>query len=242
MNLKTILSFKKFVKEPMEEKKVTAQPWVAVIRPSRGLIFAEVEEYFEQVRDTYPNMRTFRSHDLPIPQCFNDLVQQALQDSKYDYFWFSEDDTIPEALALDKFLIAMKTADISAMDYGFNGGWNTIVKSATTNEILFTGFGCTFMKRKVLESFTDPIFKADKAFNISNMQWYDIDPHKAYGMYDIRFGSEAREKGFTFAQIEGECRHLQLLELGQKEINNGCHLIGEKDRIARHLTLPLNNL
>lgn len=198
-------------------------------------MFAEVIEYTENVRDNYENIRCYYSHNLPIPDCFNSLTQQALADEKVSYIWYIEEDTVPPNKALDELLAV--DADIAAIDYGFNSGWNTIVRSAVNNEILFTGFGCTLIKRRVFEKMEYPYFNANKAFNLSNKSWYDVDPYKVYGMYDINFGYKARELGFTFAQAEGECRHLQLLELGQKEINKGCHLIGEKDRISRKITI-----
>lgn len=218
-----------------------SQPKVGILMPTRGLSFTEVEQYIEDVRSTYPNIVVFRTNSLPIPECFNTLAEQALQDKEIEYMWWIEEDTVPPSKTLDAFLDVMKEADIAAVDYGFNGGYNTIVKSEVTGKILFTGFGCTFMKRSVLEAFEKPVFKADKAFNISNLSWYSADPHKVYGMYDVLFGSEARKKGFTFTQVEGECRHLELLQLGEKGVNAGCHVIGEKDRISKKLTLPLKD-
>lgn len=236
--IKQLLTQNKLRKVVMEEK----QPWVAIITPSRGLIFAEVIEYIEAVRSTYPNIALFASHNYPIPDCFNNLTEQAYNNPKFQYFWFIEEDTVPPALTLDKFFVAMQEFDMAACDYGFNGGWNTVVRSEVTQEILFSGFGCTFMKRKIFDVMPKPWFKADRAFNISNMQWYAIDPHRAYGMYDIDWGSRIREKGFKIGQIEGECRHLQLNQLGQKEVNNGLHIISEKDRIMKKLTLPVKNI
>lgn len=56
---------------------------------------------------------------------------------------------------------------------------------------------------------------------------------KGYGSLDIWFFSQARLKGFKIVQVEGECDHLQLLSLGQKEVNNGLHQIGLKPKIAK---------
>lgn len=222
----------------------TNQPRVAVLTPSRGLIFANVVQYVEDMRSTYPAIKWFFSIGNPIPDCFNDVTEKALSDPlHFDYFFYIEEDTEPEPKTLDRFLEAMKEYDIAAQDYGFNGGSSTIGKSSFTGKILFTGFGCTFMKRKVLESFQKPIFKADKSFNLSSMSWYtNPDNANTYGMYDIRFGSEARKKGFTIGQITGESNHLQVLEVGKKESNIGFHSIGLKGRVERQLLLPLEDL
>ncbi len=217
------------------------QARVAIITPSRGLIFAEVLEYIENVRDNYANIRCYFSHNLPIPDCLNALVEQALADPNVNYLWFIEDDTIPPDRALDA-LFALD-APVAAIDYGFNGGSNTVVRSEKTGEILFTGFGCTLVKREVFGKLEKPYFRADKAYNISALAWQPVDPYKVYGHHDIEFFSKVRHAGFTIKQVDSmECRHLQLLQLGQKEINNGCHTIGEKDRISRRLTLPVGDI
>lgn len=215
------------------------QPWVAVATPTRGLIFTEVIEYVESMRSTYPNIRHFLSHDLPIPDCFNTITEQILQDEKYEYIFYIEEDTVPPIQALDHLLEAMKDYDIAAIDYAFNSGSNTIVRNIN-GDILFTGFGCTLIKREVLMAFEKPIFRADRAYNIGMLQWYPVDSSKVYGMYDIIFGSEARKKGFRTTQVDGECTHLELQQLGAKEINNGCHVIGTKGRIIPEKKLVLN--
>ncbi len=219
------------------------QPRIGIILPSRGLIFAETEEYIEKIRNNYPNIKVYRSHNLTLPTCFNTLVEEALADpKKVDYIWHLEEDVVGIDNLLDKFFEAMKEYDIAALDYGFNSGSNTIVRSAINNEILFCGTGCTFIKREVFEKLPKPWFKSDKGFNISTLSWWDTNPHNVYGMHDIYFFSLAKKYGFKITQIEGEARHLQLLALGQKEINNGVHSIGEKGRIERKLTLALKEI
>lgn len=221
------------------KKQRESQPKVAIITPTRGLVFSEVIEYIEAVRTTYPHIRLFMSHNFPIPDCFNALVQRALDEYQPDYLWFIEEDTVPPAKALDAFLEAVKECDIAAIDYGFNGGWNTIVRRESNDEILFTGFGCTFMKAEIFKDMEQPFFRADRAFNISNMQWMAVEPSKVYGMYDIDWGFRMREAGKIFYQVPGECRHLQLISLGQKEVNNGLHVLGEKDRISKPLKINI---
>lgn len=220
------------------------QDWIAVIKPSRGTCFSEVEEQIERIRDTYPNIRVFRSHDLPLYDNFNTLVEEALQDKKYKLFLFNEDDTIIPDRGLDAMLEVLKTHDVAAINYPFNGGWGTIGRSSIDGKILFTGLGMTLVKREVLESLDKPIFKVDRSFNISVMQWYNNpDPSKIYGQADIRFGSELRAKGFTIGQVpDMVCKHLQLIEHGKTETNHGVDIIGEKGPLEKELVISVDNL
>lgn len=215
------------------------QPWIGIITPTRGMVFTETMQFVEDTRYTYPHVRHFMTWGMPIPDCFNAATERAFADPRIEYLWFLEEDTVPPATTLDKLLAAMQDFDIAACDYGFNGGYNTIARSSINDSILFTGFGCTMMRRSVLEKMPHPFFRADRSFNISSGQWYATDPLRVYGQFDIDFCSRARKEGFTITQVEGECRHLKLEQLGAKEINNGCHIISEKDRISRQLTLPL---
>lgn len=203
--------------------------------PSRGLEFTEVEEYIEKERRLNPHdIQVYRSHNLPIPECLNVLVEQAFNDGA-EMFYFIEDDTVPPDESLNKLLES--NHDIVAIDYGQMGGKSTITRSSIDNRILFTGFGCTMIKRKVFEGMEKPWFRSDKALSLPSLTWGDVDPLTSYGLHDVNFGFKARELGFTIEQIEGECKHLKLIALNTTGTNNGCHDIGEKEKISKPQTL-----
>ncbi len=223
------------ISEFLNKEDRISQPRIAVILPTRGMIFTEVEEVLERERKKH-NLTIYRSHDLPIPDCLNVLVSQALNDGEYQYLWFVEEDTVPPDGALDQMIAAH--ADVIAIKYAANGGFSTIVRHTQRDEILFTGFGCTLVDRKVFDKLQPPFFRADKMFNISISQWQPVDPHKAYGQHDIYFGFSVREKGFRIQQAPGECRHLRLDGLGQREVNNGLHQIGLKEAVTKEY--PIN--
>ena len=211
---------------------------IARLTPTRGLIFTEVEMYVEHLQRKFPNsIRSYFTHNLSIPHCFNALVEEAIQEQDNEFFFFIEEDTVPPEGVFEQMLEACQDENVIAcVDYGFNGGSNTVAIN-TSGEIIFSGFGCTMMKRRVFEKLGSPYFRADKGFNLSNKQWYSTDPNKVYGMYDVEFGFRARENGFKFVQIPGECRHLQLIQLGEKMSNLGVHNIGEKDKITKRIVL-----
>ena len=86
---------------------------IAVILPSRGLVFAEVEYAIEKMRLAH-DIVVFRSWDKDIPDAQNSLIKVALE-TDAEYFLFIEEDTVPPDNALFS-LLALNT-DIAFIDY-----------------------------------------------------------------------------------------------------------------------------
>src|SRR5579859_6955596 len=105
---------------------------IAVILPSRGLIFAEAMDSFERNLDMY-NHRFYISWDKKIPDCENVLVEKALTDGA-EYLLFVEEDTVMPDGAISRMLL--KNDDIVAIDYGVQG-YSCITKDKKTEEILW---------------------------------------------------------------------------------------------------------
>lgn len=208
-------------------------PKIAIILPTRGLVFTQVEQRIEEFRKDY-EITVYRSHNLPIPSGHNNLTENALGDGN-KYLFFIEEDTIPPARAIEKLLAA--DSGIACIDYGVSG-WGCITKNKQ-GEILWCGLGCTLIKREVFEALEKPYFRTDKVLRLNDMTWQDLPQsyieNKNYGGLDIWFCSKAREKGFKVVQVEGEeADHLQLLNLGEKGKNHGLHEIGPKPKISKH--------
>lgn len=204
---------------------------IGVVIPTRGLVFARVESAIEGFREKY-QIRVYRSDNLPIPQGHSLLSQQALADG-VTHVWFVEEDTVPPPNALD--LLLKADADIACIDYGVNG-WSCITRTPE-DEILWCGLGCTLIKKEVFETLEQPWFRIDKVLRLNDWTWMDLSEeyvkNKSYGSLDIWFFTQARKKGFTIIQAEGECEHLQLVALGQKEVNFGLHEIKPKLKIEK---------
>ena len=200
---------------------------IAIILPTRGMVFTEVENAIEDAR-RFNNIIVYRSWNLPIPDAQNYLTEQALKDREVTDLWFIEEDTIPPDGALEKLKDA--NADIACIDYSVNQ-YGCVARDKKTNEILWCGFGCTLVKREVFEKLEKPWFRTDKTLRLNDWQW--IDNSAKYGGQDIWFGCKAREAGFKIQQVEGECKHLSLVALGQKGYNDGCHLIVIKPKIQK---------
>lgn len=208
---------------------------IGVILPTRGLVFTRVEQALEEAKRDH-EVTVYRSHDLAIPDGHNTLTARAIDDG-CEYIWFVEEDTVPPKQALTE-LLAVE-ADIACIDYGV-AGWGCVTRD-TKGEILWCGLGCTLVKRQVLEALDYPYFRADKVLSLNDWTWKDLPEEyiktKNYGSLDIWFFTKAREKGFQIKQVEGECEHLKLDALGQKETNHGLHQISRKPRIEKRQIL-----
>lgn len=205
---------------------------IGIILTTRGLLFTEVADAIERERKGH-DVKVFYSWDKTIPLAQNALVEEALQDSSIDLLWFIEEDTVPPVGALQKLIDA--DADIAFIDYGVNG-WSCSAKDKDGN-ILWCGLGCTLVKRHVLTDMLYPWFRTDKSLRLNDMSWIDTNPNKVYGQQDIWFCVNARKSGHQITQVDGECRHLKLVELGQPEVNLGLHIVEQKPKINKLQTI-----
>jgi hypothetical protein len=200
---------------------------IAVILPTRGLVFAEVEHFIEKQRGSY-DITVYRSWNRTLPDAQNYLVEKALGD-KPDYLFFVEEDTVMPPDALD--LLLLENSDIACIDYGVNG-WSCTARERETKELLWCGMGCTLVKREVLEAMEKPYFRSDLSLRLNDWKW--VPNREPYGQQDIRFCMMAREKGFKISQVPGvEAKHMRLDQLGRIETNKGLHQLSQKSIIAK---------
>lgn len=200
---------------------------IAIVLPTRNLVFTEVEMAIEKMRKDY-DIQVFRSINLGIPDSHNALTEQALAASPTHIFYI-EEDTVPPIRALHDLLAAK--ADVAFIDYAING-WACAAKHPD-GEILWCGLGCTLVKREVFERLQRPYFRTDKSLSLNEdtyFQW--IDKLNKYGGQDIWFFSQIREAGFKIQQVTGECKHMKIDALGTAGVNNGRHVLSQKPTIA----------
>jgi len=204
--------------------------FTAIVIPTRGFVFSKVLEAVERERQG-KDTRLYVSCDLPIPDSHNELTRKALLDGA-EYLWIIEEDTVPPPGSFES--IAAH-GDVACLDYGVSG-WSCITKNPQ-GEILWCGLGCTMVHRRVFEALEYPYFRTDKTLRLNDWKWIDNPKKGVYGGLDIWFCCKAREKGFKIVQVEGECEHLQLDSLGQREINYGLHKISRKPKISKIQTI-----
>lgn len=198
---------------------------IAVIFPSRGLAFSQTcEELLENLQGF--DYDIFFSHKRPIPECFNEPLMQALRGS-YTHFWFVEDDMILPKDTLKKLLKAKVPA--ICCDYPVTYQGKASVYRDSAGNAIYGGTGCLLVTRKFLESYKQPIFRTDVAWDIKVGDRFEATPRKIkgdlYGLHDVTFGLLAYQRGTPIKVSKIHCGQRKLKALGQAGTNNGEHLI-----------------
>jgi hypothetical protein len=194
-------------------------------------MFTKALEAIENEVEEIPH-KFFLSSSLPIPYAHNQVLKRAYDDPQtYTHFLLMEEDVCIPKGGLQKMFDL--NADIAIIDYAVSG--YSCAPRTSKGQILWCGTGMTLIKRKVLDALPYPWFRTDKALQMNDWRWVNVNPDLQYGKQDIRFGCDVRKLGFIIKEIECmECWHLELRKLGQVFINDGCHKIGLKSVIEQH--------
>lgn len=201
----------------------------AVLRPSRGLEYAESSDSIEEALQGY-NYRVKRTWDKPIPDSFNWLTRWALDNTDAPFLLFVEEDIVLPIGAVNAMLEL--GADISGINYKLKVD-GRISEYRRNGKLLWVSTGCTMVKRRVFETLPEPWFSTDYAMVSKStgsackekFLALQYDP-RMYSGHDMYLCWKALEAGFTVAAVEGMlCEHLKLEEMGKPDTNNGCHRI-----------------
>jgi hypothetical protein len=224
----------------MEGSSVLSDKKVAVILPSRGLIFSETAEEILNNLKGIPHKFCF-AHKLPIPDCFEEPTKKALSDTEVTHLWFVEDDMIIPQGVLQE-MLEMDVAVVTA-DYPINDKGRGAVFSDKGGKILITGTGCLLVKREVIAEMKPPIFRTDIRWNIKNMGDYikltgtktgQID---GYGLHDVNFCMNLHRLNIPIHKIETRLGQRKLVSLGKSGSNDGAHNIIEWHKIKKDCLL-----
>jgi hypothetical protein len=226
---------------------------VAVILPSRGLIFSQTADEILQNVKEIPH-RFYFSHRKPIPQCFEEPTNRALLDDDITHLWFVEDDMILPPDTLKKLL--KKDLAVVTCDYPVNkDGRGSVFKVG--REVIFCGTGCMLVKREVFDVMKKPYFRTDMRWNIKNYGSYVKmtrtmhDNITGYGLHDINFCMALNKLNIPIHMITLKLGQRKLVELGKAGTNNGAHNIEtwtkiEKDQLLNYVKkwpiMPSGNL
>ncbi len=202
---------------------------VAVILPSRGLMFSKTAEEILTNLKVVPH-KIFFSHGKSIPACFEEPTKRALEDESFTHFWFVEDDMIlpPDIL----FKMIRKNVAVVTADYPVNDkGRGSVFKVG--REVIFSGTGCLLVQRAVLEEMKPPYFRTDMRWNIKNYGKYvkltrsSNDNLDGYGLHDINFCLTLNKMGIPIHLITTKLGQRKLIALGKAGTNDGAHNIEE---------------
>ncbi len=227
-----------------------SMPKIACILPSRGLVFSQtVEEILREFTSVECEWQIFWSHMRPIPACFNEATERALDhDRNFTHFWFVEEDMgLPEGILAN---MLKRDAHAITADYPVTTQPSgTILRDRETGKAYFTGCGCLLVKRQVLESFDRPIWRSNiewtikkkrKEMHITSRERTEEEIKTIYGFQDIDFGIRLFLMSKSIEIYDDQvCWQRKLSNLGRQNNNfYGYHSIIEaRETVKTYLEL-----
>lgn len=198
---------------------------VAIILPSRGLIFSRTaEEIHTNYRDVHSKF--FFAHRLPLPLCFEVPTMQALADPEITHLWFVEEDMVLPPNILRLMLEAEQP--VVTCDYPVTKEGKGAV-FIVGGEVIYTGTGCLLVERSVFEQLQKPYFRSDIRWSPLNYgktvklvgSMYD---DTGYGLHDVTFGIKLYKAGIPIVVLD-RVGQRKLVAMGKSGTNNGAHKI-----------------
>lgn len=212
---------------------------IAIILPSRGLMFSETaDEILQNVRLVQKEgwrTKFYFSHKRPIPECFEKPTNRALLNDDVTHLWFVEDDMKLAPDTLKKLLDT--NAAVSTIDYPVNkDGRGSIFK--VDKQVIFCGTGCLLVKREVFDELRSPYFRTDMRWNIKNYGDFlkmtvNRDQTDGYGLHDVNFCMNLYHLGIPIHAIKGKAGQRKLINLGKAGTNDGAHNIEVWSKIVQ---------
>lgn len=206
-------------------KAKDSAPYVAVLVPTRGLLFTDT--VMALLREL-GGMRHafFFTKDLPIPDCRNALVKSARACGvAFTHYLMIDDDVIMPDGAMQAMLdlkkpIVLIDYPTHAMGIGANRGniAYTVWKKGDKPEgktIAWGGLGCTLVEAQIFNKLTYPYFR-------KGGQYFDRDKEGKMVLYgkgdtdggeDYEFYVDCKEAGYEISQVHGMvCGHAKVMK------------------------------
>lgn len=185
---------------------------ICVLTPSRGLVHSRTVE--EVARELHGHdYRWLLSHGLPIPDCFNDLVDRALR-TDCRYLLFIEDDMhLPKGIVQKLF---EARADIALADYPVRKTQRCV--GYLNGEFAYGGTGLLLVKREVFDSLLPPYFRTHISYQIQDNKLIPTPSVVEYGLHDVDFYQ--RTKDFVRVVIDQDAGQYFLKKPDLPKYNN----------------------
>lgn len=200
---------------------------LGVVLPSRGLLFSQTFE--ELLRELKPfEHKIYFAHGRPIPQCFNEPLEEALKDKEITHILFCEDDMmIPDGVL--KKMVGLNVP-ATALDYPFKNDGEATILHDPQGYALYSGTGFLLVWREIFDKIPAPVFRTDLAWDVriekgTLYMWpRDVSKVKTYGLHDINFGLTLWTNGYPIVPA-APAGQRKLIAMGQKNTNHGAHII-----------------
>jgi len=192
---------------------------IGVVLPTRGMVFTET---IQGIIDSFDDYKLYMSHNLPTPDSFNTLTNQAVDDG-CDRIFITNDDVVVTPDIVDNLLTDSPVTFCEVPLTEEFSGYYTNHKG----EVTMVGTSCLMVKREVFESLKRPYFRTDIRYVDIGGEEHEIKDPKAWGGEEAYFSRKVREAGYNFVHVPGRARHLRLLKLGKHHSNEGLHEIYE---------------
>jgi hypothetical protein len=210
---------------------------LAVILPSRGLMFSETFEELLRELEGF-NYEILFSHAKPLPQCFNDPTEQALEDPDVFAVLICEDDMIiPKGILRQMFSM---NYPVVALDYPFQQQGDSTCLHDPMGNAFWTGTGFILISKSILKQMERPIWRTDTTFDpFIDKDTIHFWPRKLdkvfYGLHDLRLGLLLYSAGVPIKVMDRTAGQRKLVKLGEKGTNDGAHEINELTEVGRDL-------
>jgi len=203
---------------------------IGVCIASRGMVFSKtMESVIQNLKGK--DFELYMAHDLPIPDCFNVPLKRALKD-KCKLIWFVEEDMYVPSDTLDKMLALFSAGhSVISSDYADRRTRESLVYRNEKDEILYTGMGCMLVKAELLKKLLPELIQTYVFWLVKNDDGItELQPHpeiknKGYGTQDVYLCYSLKELGEDIVLVDSKIGHLQLIEKGKSNQNNGAHKI-----------------
>jgi hypothetical protein len=212
---------------------------LAVILPSRGLIFSETFEELLNELEGF-NYEIFWSHGKSLPDCFNEPTEKILKDKDVFAVLICEDDMIiPKGILKRMF---QQNYPVVALDYPFKNNGDSTVLNDPNGYAYWTGTGFVLVAKQILEAMPKPIWRTDIAWDTmvkgETLVFWPRKLNKvAYGLHDVNFGMILYSQGIPIKMMAKTAGQRKLVKLGEFQSNDGKHEIKELTKVGRDMVI-----
>lgn len=192
---------------------------IAVCVPSRGLIHSRTVEHINNNLQGY-EYKMYMSHDLPIPDCFNDTVGRALSEEP-SYVWIVEEDMGFSDDTFDSMMFEIRSHDAVLLDYPVKKGIMS-VNYRDDGTLDYGGVGCLLIRPEAIKDVMP--FSSSFIYTVGSDEPKPANPdRKVYGKQDVHLYKTLFNKGYDTYVMPQKAWQYRVVQYGEQKTNKGYH-------------------